>query len=60
MLDLAKAGIVDKLLLLQDDAHQYGLHRRDQNALRERMNKLGLSESKASLYNGADEGASVL
>lgn len=60
MLDLAKAGIVDKLLLLQDDAHSYGLHRRDQQALRERIDKLGLSDEKAALYNGADEGASVL
>ncbi|HEX8198793.1 MAG TPA: DUF4127 family protein [Pyrinomonadaceae bacterium] len=60
LLDLAKAGIVDKLLLLQDDAHRFGLHRRDQQALRERIDKLGLSDEKAALYNGADEGASVL
>jgi hypothetical protein len=60
MLDLAKAGIVDKLLLLQDDAHRFGLHRRDQQALRQRIEKLGLSDEKAALYNGADEGASVL
>jgi hypothetical protein len=60
MLDLAKAGVVDKLLLLQDDAHQFGLHRLDQQALRERINKLGLSEERVGLYNGADEGASVL
>ncbi|HEX8395930.1 MAG TPA: DUF4127 family protein [Pyrinomonadaceae bacterium] len=60
MLDFAKAGIIDKLLLLQDDAHRFGLHRRDQQALRERIDKLGLSDEKAALYNGADEGASVL
>jgi hypothetical protein len=60
MLDLAKAGSVDKLLLLQDDAHPYGLHRRDQRALLERISKLGLADEKAALYNGADEGANVL
>jgi hypothetical protein len=60
MLDLAKAGIVDRLLLLQDDAHQYGLHRRDQKALLERIAKLNLPDEQAALYNGADEGASVL
>ncbi|HEX8264637.1 MAG TPA: DUF4127 family protein [Pyrinomonadaceae bacterium] len=60
MLDLAKAGIVDKLLLLQDDAHRFGLHRRDQQALRERIERLGLTGERAVLYNGADEGASVL
>lgn len=61
MLDLAKAGSVDKLLLLQDDAHPYGLHRRDQQALRERISKLGLRDAQeAALYNGADEGSSVL
>lgn len=60
MLDLAKAGVVDKLLLLQDDAHQFGLHRLDQQALRKRINKLDLTDEQVGLYNGADEGASVL
>ncbi|MDQ4121873.1 MAG: DUF4127 family protein [Acidobacteriota bacterium] len=60
MLDLAKTGSVDKLLLLQDDAHPFGLHRRDQKALLERISKLGLSAEQAALYNGADEGANVL
>jgi hypothetical protein len=60
MLDLAKSGSVDKLLLLQDDAHEFGLHRQDQKALLERISKLGLPDEKAALYNGADEGSSVL
>lgn len=59
-LDLAKSGFVDKLLLLQDDAHRYGLHRRDQQALRERIRQLNLTADRADVYNGADEGASVL
>ncbi len=60
MLDLAKQGVVNELLLLQDDASPYGLHRRDQAALRERTRRLGLSDDQVKLYDGADEGSSVL
>jgi hypothetical protein len=54
MLDLVKAGIVDSLILLQDDARQYGLHRQDQQVLHGRLQKLGLT-SKVPIDNGADE-----
>jgi hypothetical protein len=60
MLDLARAGLVNELLLLQDDAQPYGLHRRDQALLRDRIRKLKLTDTQAKLYNGADEGSSVL
>ena len=60
MLDLVKAGAVNELLLLQDDAQPYGLHRLDQARLRERIGALGLTDEQAKLYNGADEGSSVL
>jgi len=56
MLDLVKAGAVNELILLQDDARQYGLHRQDQAVLRTKRKELGL-ESKVPIYNGADEGA---
>lgn len=56
MLDLVRAGTVNELILLQDDARQFGLHRQDQEALRERLRALGL-ESRVPVYNGADEGA---
>lgn len=56
MLDLVKAGTVNELILLQDDARQFGLHRQDQTALRSRLKELGL-ESKVPIYNGADEGS---
>jgi hypothetical protein len=56
MLDLVKAGVVDSLLLLQDDARVYGLHRQDQEVLRRRLKELGL-ESRVPVYNGADEGS---
>ena len=60
MLDMVKQGVVNQLLLLQDDAHPYGLHRQDQAKLRERIRALNLSDEQAKLYDGADEGASVL
>jgi hypothetical protein len=56
MLDLFKAGVVNEMVLLQDDARQFGLHRQDQAALKERMKQLGV-EGRIPIYNGADEGA---
>ncbi|MEO6727258.1 MAG: DUF4127 family protein [Blastocatellia bacterium] len=56
MLDLVKAGTVNELILLQDDARQYGLHRQDQVVLRTKLKDLGL-ESKVPIYNGTDEGS---
>jgi hypothetical protein len=56
MLDLFKAGVVNEVVLLQDDARQFGLHRQDQAALKERMKQLGV-EGRIPIYNGADEGA---
>lgn len=56
MLDLVKAGTVNELILLQDDARQFGLHRQDQAVLRTRLKELGL-EAKVPIYNGTDEGS---
>lgn len=56
MLDLVKAGVVNELLLLQDDAREFGLHHQDQAVLKERLNELELG-ARVPIYNGADEGA---
>ncbi len=56
MLDLVKAGTVNELILLQDDAREFGLHRQDQAVLKTRLKDLGL-ESKVPIYNGTDEGS---
>ncbi|MFN0123321.1 MAG: DUF4127 family protein [Blastocatellia bacterium] len=56
MLDLVKSGTVSELLLLQDDARVYGLHREDQEQLGARLRQLKL-ESRVQVYNGADEGS---
>jgi hypothetical protein len=54
--DLLRAGQIDQLILLQDDAREYGLHRQDQAKLRERLQQLKLAD-KVPIYNGADEGS---
>ncbi|MBL8188862.1 MAG: DUF4127 family protein, partial [Acidobacteria bacterium] len=59
MIDLVKAGVVNELILLQDDARQFGLHRQDQAMLRAKLKELNL-ESKVPIYNGGDEGAASL
>jgi len=56
MLDLVKAGAVNEMILLQDDAREFGLHRQDQAALKDKLKQLGV-ESRVPIYNGADEGA---
>jgi hypothetical protein len=58
-IDLYRAGQIDNLILVQDDARKYGLHRQDQVKLRERLEQLKLGE-KVPIYNGADEAALVL
>ena len=55
-LALRQAGVIDELILLQDDARTYGLHRQDQAVLRARLAKLGL-ERRVPIYNGTDEGS---
>jgi hypothetical protein len=57
--DLYREGMIDTLILLQDDAREYGLHRQDQAKLRERLQQLNL-ETRIPIYNGADEGALAL
>jgi hypothetical protein len=59
LLSLVKAGTVDELILLQDDARQFGLHRQDQAVLKDRLKQLGI-EARVPIYNGADEGSNSL
>lgn len=59
MLELVKAGVVNEMILLQDDARQFGLHRQDQAVLKSKLKELGL-EARVPIYNGADEGSNSL
>jgi hypothetical protein len=56
MLDLASAATIKELILLQDDAREFGLHRQDQAVLKKRLSDLGL-DLLVPIYNGADEGS---
>lgn len=56
MVDLVKEGAVDSLLLLQDDARLYGLHRQSQEVLRAKL-KADRLEHLVPIYNGTDEGS---
>ncbi len=59
MLELVREGSVDELILLQDDAREFGLHRQDQAVIRSRLKELNL-ETRVPIYNGTDEGSSSL
>ncbi|MCI0524845.1 MAG: DUF4127 family protein [Acidobacteria bacterium] len=59
MLELVKAGVVNEMVLLQDDAREFGLHRQDQAVLKDKLKRLGI-ELRVLIYNGADEGSNSL
>jgi len=59
MLELVKAGVVNEMILLQDDAREFGLHRQDQAALKSKLKVLSI-EARVPIYNGADEGSNSL
>jgi hypothetical protein len=59
MIDLAREGVVDSLLLLQDDARLYGFHRQTQRVLRAKLQAWRL-EDRIPIYNGTDEGSLAL
>lgn len=59
MVDYVARGTFDFLLITQEDCTQFGLHRREQDEILERVRELGL-EDKFSLHPGADEAALTL
>lgn len=59
ILDFVHDGVVDFLLITQDDSSEYGVSAVEQKALRARISELGI-EDRALLYPGADEVAMVL
>lgn len=58
-MELYRHQQIDRLILLQDDARVYGLHRRDQQILLQKRQEWHL-EDRLPLYNGADEGSLTL
>ncbi|UFT98840.1 DUF4127 family protein [Radiobacillus kanasensis] len=59
MIDWVEKGIIDFLVIGQDDADPYGLHRPEHIALQERIHKLGVSD-KIIIMPGADVVGSLL
>jgi len=59
MIEWLGEGIFDYLLITQEDAAEFGLHRREQDALLKAAGELNVG-SKMSLHPGADEAAMTL
>ncbi len=54
LVELLHEGVIDRLLLSQEDCQPYGLHKQEQEALICRIRALALGD-RAALHNGADE-----
>lgn len=59
IIDWVREGYIDFLIIGQDDAEPYGLHRSERNRLIEYINALGLN-GKVKVFPGADVIASLL
>ncbi len=59
MIEWLEEGVFDYLLITQEDAAEFGLHRREQDALLKKAHELKV-EDKMSLHPGADEAALTL
>lgn len=59
MMDWLAEGVFDYLLITQEDAAEFGLHRKEQDGLLAHMSELGVG-SRMSLHPGADEAALTL
>ncbi|MFS0864625.1 DUF4127 family protein [Fredinandcohnia sp. 179-A 10B2 NHS] len=59
MIDWVNEGYVDYLILAQDDAAPYGLHRAERELLLEKVNELNV-EDQVAVFPGADEVDAVL
>lgn len=54
LIEMAADGVVDHLVLAQDDAAPYGLHRAEREELRALVAELG-AEDRVQIFPGADE-----
>jgi hypothetical protein len=59
MIEWLSEDVFDYLLITQEDAAEFGLHRREQDALLKKAGELNV-ENKMSLHPGADEAALTL
>ncbi|ALA07685.1 S-layer domain-containing protein [Bacillus phage PBC6] len=59
VLQWVSQGYIDELILPQDDANEYGLHRADREVLKTQISSLGISK-RVFVYPGVDETTSLL
>lgn len=59
LIDMVKEGVIDYLILAQDDASVTGLHRAERESLKEKVLELNLTD-KVNIFPGADEVGVVL
>lgn len=59
VLEWTSQGFIDELILPQDDANEYGLHRADREVLKVKVSQLGIS-NRVFIYSGVDETTSLL
>ena len=50
LIDLAKAGTIDRLVLGQDDAKPFGLHVKDLNALQAHVSEVAAENGRRALF----------
>lgn len=59
MIEMVRNGFIDYLIIGQDDAQPYGMHRSERNTLMEQIDLLRLND-KIQIFPGADVVASLL
>ncbi|MDB5085597.1 MAG: hypothetical protein JWN30_2483 [Bacilli bacterium] len=59
MIDWVKQGIIDYLVLSQDDAAQHGLHRLERDSLQAQVHQAGV-DNQVTFFPGADEVGTIL
>lgn len=59
VIDMVERGVIDYLIIGQDDASKYGVHRAERERLVARIERLGLV-NRVRVFSGIDEAASVL
>ena len=57
--DLVWEGVIDQLVLLQEDSHKYGIHRKEQELLNQRIEACMLN-TRIQMHNGTDEAGCLL
>lgn len=58
-IDLVFKGVLEQLVLLQEDSHRYGMHRKEQEQLNQKIEIYNLND-RIQIHNGTDEAGCLL